>query len=66
MEGEDGNNSLQVVESAQIDTDNPHRQVIASESQYANITFMVCGLKNYRGQSFDLKMYLDEDPGFIS
>ena len=59
-----GNISLQIVESSQI---NPEfRENIMSKSEYFNPVFMVCGLRDFNGNKFDLTQYVDENTGFIS
>jgi len=65
VQADDGSLSLQVVETAQIDMENPLQKDIASRSGYANITFLICGLKDYKGRAFDLIKYRDEQTGFI-
>lgn len=59
-----GNISLQIVESSQI---NPEfRENIMSKSEYFNPVFMVCGIRDLNGNKFDLTQYVDENTGFIS
>lgn len=64
IRGSDGNISLQIVESSQI---NPEfRENIMSKSEYFNPVFMVCGIRDLNGNKFDLTQYVDENTGFIS
>ena len=39
---------------------------IWESSTHFNPVDLVCGLRNYRGESFDLPQYVDPDMGFIS
>lgn len=60
-----GNLSLQIVESSQIDLDNKAQQDIFATATHFNPVDLVCGLKNYKGEFFDLSQYVDESSGFI-
>jgi hypothetical protein len=62
----DGTVSLQIVESAQIDTDNPQQLKLQQQSSHFNPVDLVCSLKNYKGQKFNLPDYVDPQTGFIS
>ena len=61
-----GNETLQIVESAQVNTDDAAQQSIFVESTHFNPVDLVCGLKNYKGEKFDLLGYRDDDTGFIT
>ncbi len=62
----DGSISLQVVESAQIDMDNEQQKNIFSQATHFNPVDIVCGVKDFRGNKFDLSKYTDPATGFIS
>jgi len=62
----DGSTSLQVVESAQIDMDNEQQKNIFSQATHFNPVDLVCGVKDFRGNKFDLSKYTDPATGFIS
>jgi len=62
----DGTVSLQVVESSQIDSNNPEQNEIARKSTHFNPVDLVCGIRNYKGEKFDLLKYRDPETGFIS
>jgi hypothetical protein len=66
VEDQHGSISLQILETPQIDLDNPAQQSIAKQSTYANITDLVCGLKDYKGKPFDLLLFRDDEAGFIT
>ena len=62
----DGSTSLQVLESVQINmSDEASRNALASATHF-NPVDIVCCLHDYKGESFDLLQYVDEDAGFIS
>jgi len=58
--------SLQIVETSQIDIQNAEQQKILESSTHFNPVDMVCGLKNYKGEKFDLQHFIDPCTGFIS
>ncbi len=62
----DGNLSLQIVEKSQINTDAPHQASIIQESTHFNPVDLVCGLRDYKGNKFDLMQFSNPDAGFIS
>ncbi|GAB3944621.1 DUF4301 family protein [Spirosoma harenae] len=63
---QDGSVSLQVVESAQIDLDNPSQKAIFDEATHFNPVDLVCGLNDHHGRKFDLPAYRDPLTGFIT
>ncbi len=65
VEEEKGKLSLQIVESSQIDMKNANQKLILSQSTHFNPVDLVCGLKNYKGEYFNLNEYVDENTGFI-
>jgi len=62
----DGTVSLQIVESSQIDSKNQEQNEIAHRSTHFNPVDLVCGVRNYKGNKFDLLKYRDPETGFIS
>lgn len=65
VKGEQGRLTLQIVESSQIDLQNPGQKAIFDKSEFFNPVDLVCGLKNYKGEYFDLHEYVDNSTGFI-
>ncbi|MDA1303204.1 MAG: DUF4301 family protein [Nitrospirae bacterium] len=63
---EDGTTSLQIVESSQVNLQSPEQQHIFAASTHFNPVDMVCGVRDYQGNPFDLKQYVDPNAGFIS
>ena len=62
----DGTVSLQILESSQIDMDNPVKKAMFLEGTHFNPVDLVCAIKNYNGEKFDLPKYVDKSTGFIS
>lgn len=62
----DGRRSLQIVESAQVNHNDPQQEAIFQASTHFNPVDLVCSTKNYRGRYFDLPRYVDPRTGFIS
>ncbi len=58
--------SLQILESSQIDMTDPAKKAMFMDGTHFNPVDLVCGVKDYRGNHFDLKEYIDPDTGFIS
>ncbi len=61
-----GNVSLQIVESAQVDLNNEHQNKIFKEATHFNPVDIVCGVKNHKRQKYHLLNYIDEKQGFIT
>ena len=60
-----GNTTLQIVESAQIDFSNESQTFFAGKATHFNPVDLVCGLKDYNGSKFDFKDFIDHHSGFI-
>ena len=63
---QDGTVSLQFLESSQIDKSNAEYQKMFTEGTHFNPVDLVCAVKDYKGQPFDLPKYVDKTTGFIS
>jgi len=61
-----GNISLQIIEGAQIEMENPTQKEIAQNATHFNPVDLVCSVKNYKGEKFDLTKYVNPDKCFIS
>ena len=66
VKDESGNISLQIVESAQINKKSKHQKDILTNATHFNPVDLVCGVKNYKGNKFDLKQFVDQKAGFIT
>ncbi len=62
----DGSQSLQILETAQIDLNDPESKQYFNEATHFNPVDLVCGTRNYKGESFDLMEYRDMETGFIT
>jgi len=58
--------SLQVVESTQIDFKNEKQKTIVQQSTHFNPVDLVCGVRDFQGNNFDLREFVDPETGFIS
>ena len=63
-ENADGSISLQVVESAQIDLKDPEQKEIFDEATHFNPVDLICTLKDYQGNKFNLLEFRDPKTGF--
>jgi hypothetical protein len=66
VKNKQGEVSLQIVESSQINLNNPEQKKIFQSSTHFNPVDLVCSLKNYKGEKFDLHNFIDQNTGFIS
>lgn len=58
--------SLQIVESAQINMSDPVQKQIAMSATHFNPVDLVCGVRDFKGKSFDLNDFVDPETSFIS
>lgn len=58
--------SLQIVEKSQIDLSRESQQKHLANSTHFNPVDIVCGIKDYKGETFNLQEYVDSDKGFIA
>lgn len=65
-ENSDGTISLQIAESVQIDMKNPLQSGIAAQATHFNPVDLVCGVKNFKGEKYNLMEFRDAETGFIS
>ncbi|MCK9156626.1 MAG: DUF4301 family protein [Paludibacteraceae bacterium] len=63
---QDGTRSLQILESSQFDKDDEEQHLILKKSAYFNPVDLVCAVKNYKGEKYDLRKFVDQNTGFIS
>jgi hypothetical protein len=62
----DGTVSLQIAETTQIDPESVQQQQIAKNATHFNPVDLVCAIKNYRHEKYDLTKFTDPETGFIS
>ncbi len=58
--------SLQIIESAQVDVDDKDQFGIMSNATHFNPVDLICGVKNYKGEKYNLLEFVDEKQGFIT
>ena len=63
---QDGTVSLQILESSQIDKTNEAYMKMFTEGTHFNPVDLVCAVKNYKGEPFNLPAFVDKTTGFIS
>ena len=63
---QDGTVSLQILESSQIDTNNAEYMKMFTQGTHFNPVDLVCAVKDYKGQPFNLPDFVDKTTGFIS
>lgn len=61
-----GNSSLQIIESAQIDASDTSQMDIVANATHFNPVDLVCGVRNYNGEKYDLLKFVDHKQGFIT
>jgi hypothetical protein len=61
-----GNISRQIVEAAQINLLDPQQEKIFRSSTHFNPVDIVCGVRNFKNEKFDLLKYVDHKTGFIT
>ena len=63
VKNSDGSLSLQIAESSQIA---PEQKNLMAEATHFNPADLACGVRNYKGEKYDLTRYTDPKTGFIS
>ncbi len=66
VENEDKSVSLQIVEKSQIDLSDKKTNTIFEAATHFNPVDLICGVKNYKGEKFNLLNFIDHNAGFIS
>jgi nicotinamide riboside kinase len=62
---EKGAVSLQIVETSQVDLKNKKQLQILAAATHFNPVDLICGVKNYKNEKFDLTQFVDHKTGFI-
>ncbi len=66
VESQDGGLSIQIVETAQVDPESYDQQKILKSSTHFNPVDIVCGLRDFMDNPFDLRKYVDTGAVFIA
>ena len=62
----DGTISLQILESSQIDMKDPEKKAMFEKGTHFNPVDLVCAVRDYKGNKFNLVNFVDKATGFIS
>lgn len=62
----DGSVSLQILESSQIDMADERAKAMFENGTHFNPVDLVCAVKDYKGEKFNLPAFVDKNTGFIS
>jgi len=63
---DNGDVSIQIVEKAQVDFDSARQRETWMSSTHFNPVDLVCGLRDFAGNNFDLRRFIDDDAVFIT
>ncbi|QKX04470.1 DUF4301 family protein [Aquimarina sp. TRL1] len=66
VKNERGRLVLQIIEAPQIDKNDKRQQDILKTATHFNPVDLVCGVRNYKGEKFNLTDFVDPETGFIS
>lgn len=66
VRNESGDISLQIVESAQVDKKNKQQKEILKSATHFNPVDLVCSVKNYKGEKYNLSKFVDKKTAFIT
>ena len=58
--------TLQIIEKAQIDSKDEEQKKIFMQSTHFNPVDLICGVKDYKGNNFDLHNFVDHQSGIIT
>lgn len=61
-----GTQSLQIVESSQVDPASEEQKNLLHASTHFNPVDLVCSIRDYQGKTFNLENFVDPDTGFIA
>ncbi|MEO0902222.1 MAG: DUF4301 family protein, partial [Bacteroidota bacterium] len=62
----EGGVSLQIVESAQMDMSNSEQAALVQNATHFNPVDIICGVKNHKGEKYNLLEFVDHKQGFIT
>ncbi|NIJ46216.1 hypothetical protein FHR24_002700 [Wenyingzhuangia heitensis] len=66
VKNNEGEATLQIIEGAQIDKENKEQLEIFHQSTHFNPVDIVCGIKDFEGNKFDLTKFIDHDAVFVT
>lgn len=62
----DGSRSLQIVESAEVDLQDPQQRQVLDSATHFNPVFLALGLRDHRGRPYDLLRYLNPERAILT
>ncbi len=62
----DGGTSVQIIEAAQVDRNDPEQKRIWASSTHFNPVIIACGVKDFQGRRFFLPDFADPEAGIIT
>ncbi len=66
VEGADGATTPQIVEQSQVDVSDPLQASILAAATHFNPVDVACGIRNHRGERYELERFIDPRAVFIS
>ena len=66
VRGHGGRLSLQIIESSQVNLEDPQQKEILGSSTHFNPVDLVCCIKDHQGGKFDLRRFTDPDTGLVT
>ena len=63
---ENGRTTLQIIETPQINLRDRRQRDIMNTATHFNPVDLVCGVRDFKGEKFNLSKYVDPDAGFIT
>ena len=63
---DNGEVSLQIVEASQVDMSLKNQKAIMTNATHFNPVDIVCGVKNYKGEAYDLEQFIDSNTYFVT
>ncbi len=66
VKSDDGSLSLQIVEQVQINMNDENQKRIFIQSTHFNPVDLICSIKDYKGNNFDLHNFIDHQSGIIT
>ena len=66
VKSDDGNSSLQIIEQAQINMNDENQKKIFLQSTYFNPVDLICSVKDFKGDNFNLRNFVDHQSGIIT
>jgi hypothetical protein len=66
VKGHDDTCTLQIVETAQADPNAADQQAVLRAATHFNPVDLACGVRDWKGEPFDLRRYIDQTAVFIS